>query len=75
MPKGTKVLAAERSGMSAWTRTGKITVSSPEGGEKQYFIKVCDSMPDNRSRTNPGSLSPARVPELWQRVNITLHLP
>jgi protein-ribulosamine 3-kinase len=40
MPKGTKVLAAERSGMSAWTRTGKITVLTPEGEEKRYFVKV-----------------------------------
>ena len=33
MPKGTKVLSAERSGMSAWTRTGL--------GEKRRVIYIC----------------------------------
>jgi len=75
MPKGTTLLASERSGISVWTRTGKITVLSPEGEEKRYFIKVCDSMTDDGSSTNPSSPSPAKVAELWQRVNTTLHPP
>ncbi|KAK5717438.1 hypothetical protein LTR17_016125 [Elasticomyces elasticus] len=39
MPMGTKVLTAERYGTSAWARTGKITVLSPENEHKRYFLK------------------------------------
>jgi hypothetical protein len=55
MPKGTKVVSAEPAGNSAWTTTGKITVTLPDGTSKGYFLKVgtifccvtCSLVPDN----------------------------
>ena len=62
MPKGTKVLSAERSGTSAWTRTGKITVLTPRGKEKRYFIKVSPS-PGHPHVTKCCSASQAKAQE------------
>ena len=40
MPRGTKVLSAESCGISAWTKTAKVSVILPGGDSKRYFIKV-----------------------------------
>ena len=40
MPKGTKVISAEAYGYSAWTITGNIATSLPDGTTKRYFLKV-----------------------------------
>lgn len=40
MPKGTKVHSAEPAGNSAWTTTGKITVTLSDKTPQRYFLKV-----------------------------------
>lgn len=40
MPKGTRVVSAESCGISAWTKTAKISVILPDGRPKRYFVKV-----------------------------------
>ena len=40
MPRGTKVISAESCGISAWTKTGKISVRLADGIVKRYFLKV-----------------------------------
>lgn len=40
LPEGTQILSAERSGVSAWTKTAKLSVLTPDGDEKKYFLKV-----------------------------------
>ncbi|KAK3941810.1 Fructosamine kinase-domain-containing protein [Diplogelasinospora grovesii] len=39
LPEGTKVLSAEPSGTSAWTKTAKVSVLLPDGNPKRYFLK------------------------------------
>ncbi|KAL8768000.1 MAG: hypothetical protein Q9209_005671 [Squamulea sp. 1 TL-2023] len=39
MPRGTKIVSAESSGTSAWTRTAKISVILQDGTRKRYFLK------------------------------------
>ncbi|KAI8630208.1 Fructosamine kinase-domain-containing protein [Xylariaceae sp. FL1651] len=39
MPKGTRVISAESSGISAWTKTAKVTVIWSDGHRQQYFLK------------------------------------
>ena len=38
-PNGTKVLSANRFGMSAWTITASINVELPDGANGRYFLK------------------------------------
>ena len=45
MSQGTKVLSAESWGISAWTKTAKISVTLSDGSPKRYFLKVSMSMP------------------------------
>ena len=40
MPRGTKVVSAESSGISAWTKTAKVCVVLLDGSPKRYFLKV-----------------------------------
>lgn len=40
MPSGTKVVSSEFCGVSAWTRTAKVSVNLPDGSPKRYFLKV-----------------------------------
>jgi hypothetical protein len=40
MPRGTKVISAESWGISAWTKTAKVSVILPDGSPKRYFLKV-----------------------------------
>lgn len=40
MPTGTKVTSAETSGISAWTKTAKVTAILPDGSTKRFFLKV-----------------------------------
>jgi hypothetical protein len=40
MPEGARVLSAEAFGLSAWTKTAKVSVVFPDGSRKRYFIKV-----------------------------------
>ncbi|KAH8761023.1 Fructosamine kinase-domain-containing protein [Diaporthe sp. PMI_573] len=39
MPKGTKVISAETWGLSAWTKTAKISTELPDGKTQRYFLK------------------------------------
>ncbi|KAG8169541.1 hypothetical protein KVR01_000286 [Diaporthe batatas] len=39
MPRGTKVIASESSGISAWTKTAKVSVILPDGSATRYFLK------------------------------------
>lgn len=40
MPKGTKVISAETWGLSAWTKTAKISTELADGSAQRYFLKV-----------------------------------
>ncbi|KAF7512575.1 hypothetical protein GJ744_000836 [Endocarpon pusillum] len=39
MPRATKVVSAESCGISAWTKTAKVSVILPDGSPKRYFLK------------------------------------
>lgn len=39
MPKETEVVSAEAWGLSAWTRTAKISTVLPDGKHQEYFLK------------------------------------
>lgn len=79
MPKGTKVGSAETSGISAWTKTAKVSVVLPDGSPKRYFLKVNWLLSVESllfvKRLVLRSARQGRVHELWPRVNFTLHLP
>lgn len=40
MPSGTTIVSAESCGVSAWTKTAKVSVILPDGSPKRYFLKV-----------------------------------
>jgi protein-ribulosamine 3-kinase len=40
MPEGTKVISAESWGLSAWSKTAKVTVILADGSRTRYFLKV-----------------------------------
>lgn len=40
MPNGTKVISADSSGVSSWSKTAKVSVVLPDGSRKRYFLKV-----------------------------------
>ncbi|KAF2435950.1 hypothetical protein EJ08DRAFT_580000 [Tothia fuscella] len=40
MSPGTKVVSADSCGVSAWTKTAKITVLSPDDSRTRYFLKI-----------------------------------
>lgn len=40
MPTGTEIIAVESSGVSAWTKTAKLSVILLDGSPKKYFLKV-----------------------------------
>jgi hypothetical protein len=40
MPSGTKIVSSEFCGVSAWTKTAKISIILPDGNPKRYFLKV-----------------------------------
>src|SRR6266550_2014702 len=76
MPKGTKAISAESCGISAWTKTAKVSVILPDGSPKRYFLKVIYL----RSLSEflfaemlvPRSVRQGRAPALWPRANSTL---
>ncbi|KAL2213701.1 hypothetical protein CC79DRAFT_1327598 [Sarocladium strictum] len=39
LPEGSRLVSAEKSGISAWTKTGKLTVVLQDGSKKRLFIK------------------------------------
>ncbi|KAI1339149.1 Fructosamine kinase-domain-containing protein [Xylariaceae sp. FL0016] len=39
LPKGSKIISAETWGLSAWTRTAKISTQNPKGDLETYFVK------------------------------------
>ncbi|KAI4224788.1 MAG: hypothetical protein L6R40_008416 [Gallowayella cf. fulva] len=39
LPSGSRVLECSSFGTSAWTRTARILVQSPDGSSRQYFLK------------------------------------
>ena len=39
-PRGTKIMTADSCGISAWTKTAKVSVILPNGSPKRYFLKV-----------------------------------
>lgn len=48
LPQGSTLVSAERSGVSAWTKTAKLTVKLVDGSLKRHFFKVAipsDSYP------------------------------
>ena len=40
MSSGTNVVSSESCGVSAWTKTAKVSVILPDGSPKSYFLKV-----------------------------------
>ena len=40
MPAGAKIVSAESCGISAWTKTAKVSAILPDGSLKRYFVKV-----------------------------------
>ena len=40
LPKGSRLVLAERSGVSTWSKTGKLSIVLADGRKKRYFIKV-----------------------------------
>ncbi|RVX74456.1 hypothetical protein B0A52_01582 [Exophiala mesophila] len=46
MPPGTKIISAEPSGVSAWTKTAKISVTLPDGKTKKYFLELAFGIGD-----------------------------
>ena len=77
MPRGTKVVSAETCGISAWTKTAKVSVILPDGHPKRYFLKVSldafrRSTPLNEELV-PNSVRQGRVLDPWPRANFTLH--
>lgn len=40
LPRGTKIVMADSCGISAWTKTAKVSVILPNGSPKSYFLKV-----------------------------------
>ncbi|KFA66676.1 hypothetical protein S40285_09199 [Stachybotrys chlorohalonatus IBT 40285] len=50
LPEGAKVVAGERAGTSAWTKTAKVTVELADGSTKRYFLK-CATGPTSRAMT------------------------
>jgi hypothetical protein len=40
MPSGTKIVSSEFCGVSAWTKTAKVSIILPDGNPKRYFLKV-----------------------------------
>jgi hypothetical protein len=53
MPEGAKVLSAESWGISAWTKTAKISVVFPDGRRVSYFLKVTIIPPITHPRRSP----------------------
>lgn len=40
MPSGTKVVSSDSCGVSAWTKTAKVSVVLSDRAPKRYFVKV-----------------------------------
>jgi hypothetical protein len=40
LPKGAKVVGAQGSGASYWTRTARLDAELADGSEKAFFLKV-----------------------------------
>lgn len=40
LPRGTRIMTAESCGISAWTKTAKVSVILSDGSPKRYFLKV-----------------------------------
>lgn len=40
LPTGSTFISVEHFGTSAWTITGRVIASSPDGTETSYFLKV-----------------------------------
>ncbi|KAI1772814.1 Fructosamine kinase-domain-containing protein [Hypoxylon cercidicola] len=39
MPSGTRIVSAESSGVSTWTKIARVSVILPDGSPKKYFLK------------------------------------
>ncbi|KAK8038030.1 hypothetical protein PG994_014797 [Apiospora phragmitis] len=39
LPEGTRVVSAESCGISAWTKTAKVSAILRDGNPKRYFLK------------------------------------
>lgn len=70
MPKGTKVIASESSGISAWTKTAKVSVILPGGTAARYFLKCATGQGaralaegEFHSANNINSVVPGFVPK------------
>ncbi|KAI1268031.1 Fructosamine kinase-domain-containing protein [Xylariaceae sp. FL1019] len=42
LPEGTRIISAQKHGISSWAQTAKITVTLADGREQRYFLK-CSS--------------------------------
>ena len=40
IPAGARIVSAESCGISAWTKTAKVSAILPDGSLKRYFVKV-----------------------------------
>lgn len=81
MPRGTKVFSAESCGISAWTKTAKVSVILSDESPKEIlpkgkstFFQLKQALFVN-GRLVPGSARLGRVHELWSRVNSIPHRP
>ncbi|ROW06754.1 hypothetical protein VMCG_04188 [Cytospora schulzeri] len=70
MPTGTKVISAESSGISAWTKTAKVSVILPDESRTRYFLKCATGQGARAlvegefySATNINKIVPGFVPE------------
>lgn len=75
MPRGTRIISADSCGISAWTKTVKVSVILPDESRKKYFLKVNPSSSSWIERLIPRSARQGRAHEPWPRVSSILHLP
>src|SRR5436190_19066492 len=70
MPQGTTFLFVENYGNSAWTVTGKISALEPDGTEKLYFLKVCNTVlfTTNESPNAKKAISVGCVWRAWRHL-------
>jgi len=72
MPQGTNIISAESCGVSAWTKTAKVTAQLPDGSLKRYFLKVSGQIQRPGQLSDKDSVLPGRAPELCAKANFTL---
>ena len=72
MPQGTNIISAESCGVSAWTKTAKVTVELPDGSLKRYFLKVSGQLQRSPQLNDKDSVLPGRALELCAKGSFTL---